>query len=159
YFQAQYFTQPRIEEYRQCFALYCSNGYIQNASHLRYVMRSLGYIPTIPETIQYFRQKLNFPSFLEILHKENQKGDPLQEIIGALHGIDPRNQGWITVLEFIGILSTVGEKMSREEIYNVLQQLDVTGGRVPFSTLLNFISNMSIDYNYFPVDNSYDTWE
>uniref|UniRef100_A0A915Q5H0 EF-hand domain-containing protein n=1 Tax=Setaria digitata TaxID=48799 RepID=A0A915Q5H0_9BILA len=98
-------------------------------------MRSLGYSPTVPETIQYFHkygEKLNFPSFLEILHEESQKSDPIQEIIGALRGIDSKKQGWITVPEFINILSSIGEKMSREEIYNVLQQLDVTGGRVPF---------------------------
>ncbi|VDK79201.1 unnamed protein product [Litomosoides sigmodontis] len=141
---AQYFSLQQIEEYRQCFTLYCPKGCTQNASHLRYIMRSLGYTPTIPETIEYFRkygEKLDFPCFLEILHQENQKGDPIQEIISALRGIDSKNQGWITVSEFVSILSSVGEKMSREEIYSVLQQLDITGGRVPFNSLLDFISN------------------
>ncbi|KAM3720907.1 Calmodulin-like protein [Dirofilaria immitis] len=93
---AQYFTQQEIQEYRQCFALYCPKGYAQNASHLRYIMRSLGYTPTIPETIQYFRkygQKLDFPCFLEILNQENHKNDPVEEITGAFRGIDSKNQG------------------------------------------------------------------
>ncbi|VDN82970.1 unnamed protein product [Brugia pahangi] len=154
--EAHYFTQQQIEEYRQCFTLYCPKGCAQNASHLRYIMRSLGYTPTTPETIEYFRkygQQLDFPCFLEILHQENQKGDPIKEIIDALRGIDSKKQNWITVPEFIGILSSVGEKMSREEIYNILQQLDITGGRVPFSSLLNFISNSHTDYTYFTDNN------
>ncbi|KAK6107005.1 Hepatocellular carcinoma-associated antigen 59 family protein [Brugia pahangi] len=145
-----------IHQYRQCFTLYCPKGCAQNASHLRYIMRSLGYTPTTPETIEYFRkygQQLDFPCFLEILHQENQKGDPIKEIIDALRGIDSKKQNWITVPEFIGILSSVGEKMSREEIYNILQQLDITGGRVPFSSLLNFISNSHTDYTYFTDNN------
>ncbi|CAG9535967.1 unnamed protein product [Cercopithifilaria johnstoni] len=151
-----------IHQYRQCFTLYCPKGCAQNASHLRYIMRSLGYTPTIPETIQYFRkygQKLDFPSFLEILHQENQKGDPIQEIIGALRGIDSKKQGWITVSEFVGILSSVGEKMSREEIYNVLQQLDITGGRVPFRSLLDFILSFNTDYTYVSGGNHCDMYK
>uniref|UniRef100_A0A8R1XPH7 EF-hand domain-containing protein n=1 Tax=Onchocerca volvulus TaxID=6282 RepID=A0A8R1XPH7_ONCVO len=163
FFQAQYFTQQEIEEYRQCFTLYCPKGCAQNASHLRYIMRCLGYTPTIPETIQYFHkygQKLNFPSFLEILNQENQKIDPVQEITGAFRGIDPKKQGWITVPEIISILSSVGEKMSRDEIYNVLQQLDIIGGRVPFNSLLNLISNFRTDYTYFRDDNNrYDIYK
>ncbi|MCP9260540.1 hypothetical protein DINM_003533 [Dirofilaria immitis] len=132
---AQYFTQQEIQEYRQCFALYCPKGYAQNASHLRYIMRSLGYTPTIPETIQYFRKYV-------------------EEITGAFRGIDSKNQGWITVPEFINILSSVGEKMSREEIYNVLEQLNITDDRVPFNSLLNLISSFHTDHNYFSANNN-----
>lgn len=80
----------------------------------------------------------------------------MKEIIGGLRGIDSKNQGWITVSEFVSILSSVGEKMSREEIYNVLQQLDITGGRVPFNSLLDFISNFHTDYTYLSNNNNCD---
>lgn len=98
-------------------------------------------------------QKLDFPIFLEILHEENQKDNPIQEIIGALKGIDIKKQNWIATSEFIGILSSVGEKMSQDEIHNVLQQLDITNGRIPFGSLINFISNLHNDYNYFTDNN------
>lgn len=102
---------------------------------------------------------MDFPCFLEILHQENQKADPIQEIIGALRGIDNKNQNWITVSEFVGILSSVGEKMSREEIYNVLQQLDITGGRVPFNSLLDFILHFHTNHTYFSDNNRCDMYK
>ncbi|KHN89078.1 Uncharacterized protein C9orf78 [Toxocara canis] len=129
--QTQYFTQQQIDEYRQCFYLYCQEGVVESASQLRYIMRSLGYSPTVPETVRYFKdhnKKVDFASFLEILHVDSGKGDPMIEIIRALKGIDHKNQGWITVPEFVSILSSVGEKMSREEIEHVLRQLDVKSG-------------------------------
>lgn len=85
--------------------------------------------------------KLDFPTFLEILHEESLKNDPVVEIIEALQAMDPKKNGWITVPEFVSILTSVGEKMSREEVYNVLQQLDITGGRLTFNNLLAFISS------------------
>uniref|UniRef100_A0A183TVL8 Calmodulin-like protein 4 n=1 Tax=Toxocara canis TaxID=6265 RepID=A0A183TVL8_TOXCA len=140
-----------LSEYRQCFYLYCQEGVVESASQLRYIMRSLGYSPTVPETVRYFKdhnKKVDFASFLEILHVDSGKGDPMIEIIRALKGIDHKNQGWITVPEFVSILSSVGEKMSREEIEHVLRQLDVkSGNKVPYAKLIQFISSTPMPYH------------
>uniref|UniRef100_F1L7U2 Calmodulin-like protein 4 n=1 Tax=Ascaris suum TaxID=6253 RepID=F1L7U2_ASCSU len=147
----QYFTQQQIDEYRQCFYLYCQDGFAESASQLRYVMRSLGYSPTVPETVKYFNdhnKKVDFASFLEILHADSEKGDPMVEIIAALRGIDPKNQGWITVPEFVSILSSVGERISREEIDNILLQLDLkSSSRVPYAKLIQSLSSTPMPYH------------
>uniref|UniRef100_A0A915ACD7 Calmodulin n=1 Tax=Parascaris univalens TaxID=6257 RepID=A0A915ACD7_PARUN len=147
----QYFAQQQIDEYRQCFYLYCQDGVAESASQLRYVMRSLGYSPTVPETVKYFNdhnKKVDFASFLEILHADSEKGDPMVEIIAALKGIDPKNQGWITVPEFVSILSSVGERISREEIDNILLQLDLkSSSRVPYAKLIQFLSSTPMPYH------------
>lgn len=151
FFQTQYFTQQQIDEYRQCFYLYCQDGFAESASQLRYVMRSLGYSPTVPETVKYFNdhnKKVDFASFLEILHADSEKGDPMVEIIAALRGIDPKNQGWITVPEFVSILSSVGERISREEIDNILLQLDLkSSSRVPYAKLIQSLSSTPMPYH------------
>ncbi|VDD94180.1 unnamed protein product, partial [Enterobius vermicularis] len=146
-FQTQYFSQRQIDEYRQCFYLYCHEGIVHNSSQLRYIMRSLGYSPTIQETINYFQdygcKKVDFASFLQILHAETKKEHPMKQIMAALQCIDRTKRGWITVPEFVSILSSVGEKMSREEIENAVRYLDENRtGRITYPKLMQFISSV-----------------
>ncbi|VDK48510.1 unnamed protein product [Anisakis simplex] len=140
-----------LNEYRQCFYLYCQKGVVENASQLRYIMRSLGYSPTVPETMNYFQEhdkRVDFAAFLEILHADGAKGDPMVEITRALKNIDHKNQGWITVPELSSILSSVGEKMSREEIQRLLRQLDLKdSNKVPYAKLIRLISATPMPYH------------
>uniref|UniRef100_A0A0N5AMA2 EF-hand domain-containing protein n=1 Tax=Syphacia muris TaxID=451379 RepID=A0A0N5AMA2_9BILA len=142
----QYFSQQQIDEYRQCFYLYCQDGVVQNASQLRYIMRCLGYCSTTSETVTYFEKhgkKIDFATFLEILHEESQQPNPIDEIMAALNGIDRKKRGWITTNEFINILSSVGDHTPRKELEYPIKYLDPNStGCITFSKLRKFLNDV-----------------
>lgn len=45
-----------VSEFRQCFNLYASDGRITNEAQLLFVLRSLGYTPTIAEARAYIER-------------------------------------------------------------------------------------------------------
>ncbi|VDN50213.1 unnamed protein product [Dracunculus medinensis] len=150
-FQAEYFTRRQIDEYRQCFNTYCLNGVISNVPQLRYIMRCLGYSPTVYETKQYFQQYkegIGFAVFLNILRNESEKTDAIIEIMRALKYFDKNNHGSIVASEFTNILTSIGEKMTNEEIFRLLKQLNITNSneKIPFTKLLRFISSNPIHF-------------
>lgn len=42
-------------EFRNCFELYADSFLIKNEAQLRYIMRSLGYFPTVAESKKYMK--------------------------------------------------------------------------------------------------------
>ncbi|MFH4981784.1 hypothetical protein AB6A40_008493 [Gnathostoma spinigerum] len=114
-------------------------------------MRCLGYCPTTAEAKKYFTVsggKIDFPSFLEILYKESEKGDPLIEVHRALQCMDRKRQEWITVPEFVSILSSIGEKMSPMEVSKILAQCDISDNRVHYSDILKYLVSVPLPYQY-----------
>lgn len=56
--QARYFKEQDIDEFRDCFYLKTSSsGQITNIDELKTIMRSLGMSPTIPELESYLSTK------------------------------------------------------------------------------------------------------
>jgi Ca2+-binding EF-hand superfamily protein len=90
--------------------------------------------------------RVDFASFLELLHEHAQSGDPLVEIMAAFRCIDKHRTGLISVGEFAAILSSIGEKMSRSEIEAVIRQLGVAGNRLPYEKLVRLLATQPPDY-------------
>uniref|UniRef100_A0A914CWQ0 EF-hand domain-containing protein n=1 Tax=Acrobeloides nanus TaxID=290746 RepID=A0A914CWQ0_9BILA len=106
-------------------------------------MRSLGYTPTVIETNKYLKSngpQIDFAKFLDILHAEELKGDTLVEVIRAFKGLDSKNQGVIPAAELINLLSSFGEKMSKEEVLAVLKRMNVNN-KVPIAKVIQYVSS------------------
>ncbi|KAL6729492.1 hypothetical protein Aduo_000541 [Ancylostoma duodenale] len=131
-----------LGEIRECFNVYSQDGVVHSAPQLRCILRSLGYSPTAAKTAEYFKKTkrpMDFASFLEIAKEEHNSGDELTEVIKALKGLDREGTRSIPAKELRSILSSIGERMSHQEIDNVLKHVAV-GGMVPHQKLIQYIS-------------------
>ncbi|CAJ0593269.1 unnamed protein product [Cylicocyclus nassatus] len=138
----EFFTHKQIDEIRECFNMYSQDGIVHSVPQLRCILRSLGYSPTAAKTNEYFKKAkkpMDFATFLEIAKEEHNSGDELTEIIKALRGLDRDNKRSIPAKELRAILSSIGERMSHQEIDNLLSQVAV-GGVVPHQKLIEYIS-------------------
>ncbi|ETN85379.1 hypothetical protein NECAME_06402 [Necator americanus] len=120
----EFFTREQIDNIRECFNVYSQDGIVHSAPQLRCILRSLGYSPTAAKTTEYFKntkRPMDFALFLEIAKEEHNSGDELTEIIKALKGLDRDGTRCIPAKELRSILSSIGERMSQQEIDNVLK--------------------------------------
>jgi calmodulin len=137
----QYFTKDQIDEFRQCFHLYASDGFVSNDSQLRYILRSLGCCPTVAETkgyIKKFGHNIDFAKFLEIIHLEEQKPDPIQEITNAFSNFQ-KSRGFIHKSELGALLNSFGEKMGKEEIAVIFRAMKIEGESVPIAKISQYL--------------------
>ncbi|CAI5438608.1 unnamed protein product [Caenorhabditis angaria] len=140
---AEFFSQSQIDKIRECFNLYCTDEKLTSAAQMRCILRSLGYAPTAQKTIEYFekyaKKPIVFSTFLEIAKEEQNSSDPLTDIIKALKGFDRKGSKSMTSNELRAILSSVGERLSKQEIDFLLSKVQVNG-IVPHQKLIEFIS-------------------
>ncbi|KAJ1368134.1 hypothetical protein KIN20_029203 [Parelaphostrongylus tenuis] len=133
----EFFTQKQIDEIRECFNFYTIDGIVHSVPQLRCILRSLGYSPIASKIVAYFektKHPLNFASFLEIAKEEHNSCDELTEITKALKGLYRDRMLSMPINEFRSILTSIGERMSQQEIDNLLEQVSI-GGVVPHQKL------------------------
>ncbi|KAH7721976.1 Hepatocellular carcinoma-associated antigen 59 family protein [Aphelenchoides avenae] len=109
-------------------------------------MRSLGYTPTVSEARQYIERNghsIDFAKFLELLHEEQNRGDPSMEVIRALRGIDENNRGYMTRQEFTNLLCSFGEKLSPQEVDHILRGMRITSDQVPLAKVVRYAAGKS----------------
>ncbi|KAI6219952.1 hypothetical protein M3Y95_01082000 [Aphelenchoides besseyi] len=145
---ADNFTINEIKAIRECFDLYARKRYIEKEAQLRFIMRSLGHVPTVKETRDYMKEfgpKIFFANFLEILACERQRPvDPVYEVAKAFHNLDDRKTGNINRTELFRLLTAgIGEKMDPVEVEIALQRMGLAGNklRIEISQILNHISS------------------
>ncbi|XP_020663800.2 calmodulin-like protein 4 isoform X1 [Pogona vitticeps] len=152
---AKFLSQDQINEFKECFSLYDKkqNGKIK-ASDLIMVMRCLGTSPTPAEVGRHLQlhkvdtnAELDFSTFLTIMYKQMQQEDPKNEILLAMLMADKQKTGFITVAELRAKLMNLGEKMSREEVDNLLKDANVGhNGIVKYEDLVRSITLPVPDY-------------
>uniref|UniRef100_A0A7M4FQD2 Calmodulin like 4 n=1 Tax=Crocodylus porosus TaxID=8502 RepID=A0A7M4FQD2_CROPO len=71
------------------------------------------------------RAELDFSTFLNIMYKQMQQEDPQQEIRTAMAMIDRQKKGFIPVSELRAKLTKMGEKLSEEEVDDLLKEAKV----------------------------------
>uniref|UniRef100_A0AC35U3H1 EF-hand domain-containing protein n=1 Tax=Rhabditophanes sp. KR3021 TaxID=114890 RepID=A0AC35U3H1_9BILA len=138
------FDEIEIEKFRECFNLYVKTGFVTSHAQLRFLMRSLGYCPTVEETKLYFKtnySQVDFPTFLQIIHEDKQKYNPIQEISNALQALRSFDGTSVSVSEFGCLLHKFGEQLSSEEIDGAIKAMAIKGQTIPHSTILKHLSS------------------
>lgn len=82
-FQARYFKEQDIDEFKECFYLFARSGQITSLDELTVVMRSLGLSPTVAELAGYLRRnngRMTFADFLEVMHAHSQAENLPKEV-------------------------------------------------------------------------------
>ncbi|NWY04960.1 CALL4 protein, partial [Nothoprocta ornata] len=140
-------------EFKECFSLYDKKqkGKIR-AGDLLVVMRCLGASPTPGEGQDPIPKgpavpspdrnaELDFSTFLNIMYRQMKQEEPEREILTALSMIDRQRRGFISAAELRAKLTRLGEKLSEQEVDDLLKEAKVgPNGTIKYEEFVRTIS-------------------
>ncbi|NXG10348.1 CALL4 protein, partial [Sakesphorus luctuosus] len=153
--QAKFLSQDQINEFKECFSLYDKKqkGKIK-ASDLLAVLRCLGASPTPGEVQRHLHlhridrnAELDFSTFLNIMYRQMKQEEPEKEILRALAMMDRQRRGVISVAELRAKLTRLGEKLSEDEVDDLLREAKVgPSGTIKYDEFVHAICLPTVDY-------------
>ncbi|TGZ82580.1 EF-hand [Ascodesmis nigricans] len=131
--------------YKEAFALFDKrgNGRIPTSS-LGDLLRACGQNPTnaeVDDLAQGVKGDLDFESFLKILNRPNGFRDPGEpdEFVRGFQVFDKDMTGFIGVGELRYVLTSLGEKLTNEEVDELLKGMDLQGDQVNYREFVKMI--------------------
>ncbi|XP_005052171.2 PREDICTED: calmodulin-like protein 4 [Ficedula albicollis] len=117
-------------------------------------MRCLGASPTPGEVQRHLQlhridrsAELDFSTFLNIMYRQLKQEEPEREILRALAMLDRERRGVIPEPELRAKLTLLGEKLSEEEVDDLLKEAKVgPNGTIKYEEFVHLICLPSVDY-------------
>ncbi|CAF1574739.1 unnamed protein product, partial [Adineta ricciae] len=133
---ADQLTEEQIAEFKEAFFLFDKHGDgTITTKQLGTVMRSLGHNPTeielqnmIDEVAADGNGTIDFPEFLTMMVRKMKDTDSEEEIREAFNVFDKNGNGIISIDEFRHVMTNLGEKLTDEELDEIVREADVNGG-------------------------------
>eukprot|EP01071_Lankesteria_metandrocarpae_P002214 Lankesteria_metandrocarpae@DN2164_c0_g1_i1.p1 len=128
-------TESQIAEFKEAFALFDkdADGSI-TTKELGTVMRSLGQNPTEAELQDMINEvdadgngNIDFMEFLSLMARKMKDADSEEELIEAFKVFDRDGNGFISAAELRHVMTNLGEKLSDEEVDDMIREADVDG--------------------------------
>lgn len=98
------------------------------------VMRSLGQNPTEAELMDMINEidadgngDIDFPEFLTVMARKMKDTDSEEEILEAFKVFDKDGNGFISAAELRHIMTNLGEKLTDEEVDEMIREADIDG--------------------------------
>jgi len=98
------------------------------------VMRSLGQNPTEAELMDMIQEidadgsgNIDFPEFLTMMARKMKDTDSEEEILEAFKVFDKDGNGFISAAELRHIMTNLGEKLTDEEVDEMIREADIDG--------------------------------
>jgi len=133
--------------YKEAFSLFDKRGTGRvPADSLGDLLRACGQNPTLAEISEQGKnvgKDFDFDSFLRILNRPGgfrDPGDPEQYFRG-FQVFDKDMTGFVGVGQLRYILTNLGEKMSDEEVDELLKAVDTSSGEISYTDLVRTILN------------------
>ena len=154
--QAEQLTKEQIAEFKEAFTLFDKNGDgTITTKELGTVMRSLGQNPTEAELQDMINEvdadgngTIDFPEFLTMMARKMKDTDSEEEIREAFRVFDKDGNGFISAAELRHVITNLGEKLTDEEVDELIREADIDGdGEVNYE-------GVSVD-SLFCVSNDY----
>ena len=131
-------AKDTIEEFRDAFSLFDKNGDGSiSTAELGEVMRSLGHKPTeeglkimIDEVDADGNGNIDFAEFLTLMARRMKAKDTQTEIAEAFKVFDKDNSGKISVKELRDVMTSLGEKLTKNEVEDMIKDADIDGDGV-----------------------------
>jgi len=125
-------NDPKTKELREAFNMFDrdKDGFVDYVE-LGYILKSQGFNFTNQELIEMIadvseteENKINFEEFLILMHSRLKKLDIENELNEAFNAHDKNGTGILSVREFKKIISSLGDKVSEDEIDDIIQKVD-----------------------------------
>lgn len=132
---AEQYTEEQIAEFKEAFSLFDKDGdgTIDN-EELGTVLRSLGNQPTDEEVEDMIREAdkdgngtIDFSEFIEMMPAQERDDNAEEEMLEAFRVFDTDGNGSITADELRQIFNNLGEKLTDEEISDMIEEADTDG--------------------------------
>jgi calmodulin len=128
-------TEEQIAEFKEAFLIFDKDGDGSiSIKELATVMRSLGQSPTEQELQNMIDEvdedgigTIDFKEFLGLMAKKMEDKDSENDLVDAFKGFDIDGNCFISALELKYVLANTGEKLSEEEIEEIIRETDTDG--------------------------------
>ncbi|TYH69917.1 hypothetical protein ES332_D05G084100v1 [Gossypium tomentosum] len=150
---ADQLTDDQISEFKEAFSLFDKDGdgpfshlslkFILSCfsvfgcittKELGTVMRSLGQNPTEAELQDMINEvdadgngTIDFPEFLNLMARKMKDTDSEEELKEAFRVFDKDQNGFISAAELRHVMTNLGEKLTDEEVDEMIREADVDG--------------------------------
>ncbi|VFQ74817.1 unnamed protein product [Cuscuta campestris] len=132
---ADQLTDEQISEFKEAFSLFDKDGDgCITTKELGTVMRSLGQNPTEAELQDMINEvdadgngTIDFPEFLNLMAKKMKDTDSEEELKEAFRVFDKDQNGFISAAELRHVMTNLGEKLTDEEVDEMIREADVDG--------------------------------
>lgn len=130
---AKRLSEEKIAEFKEAFSLFDRDGDGRiTTKELGTVMRSLGQNPTEAELQKMAVEAdkdgsgtIDFPEFLSLMAKKMRDADSEEEMREAFRVFDKDGNGYISAAELRHIMTNLGEKLTDEEVDEMIREADV----------------------------------
>ncbi|XP_065294671.1 calmodulin-like [Dermacentor albipictus] len=143
-------SEDAVAELREAFALFDKDGDgAISTKELGTVMRSLGQNPTEAELSEIIAEldvdgngTVDFPEFLALMSKKVRTTDTEEEIREAFRVFDRDGKGFIVAAELRHVMTTLGEKLTNEEVDAMIREADVDGdGQINYEEFVTLMTS------------------
>ncbi|XP_031561576.1 myosin-2 essential light chain-like [Actinia tenebrosa] len=139
-------SDDQIGEYREAFTLFDRKGDNKiDYDQIGDVLRSLGLNPTAGEVKKIEKdvgkKRVSFEEFLPIYHSAYQKkaNPSLEEFIEGFRVFDRDGTGTVQAAELRNLLTTLGEKLSDEDVNVLFATVDDNSGYINYEDFVKVI--------------------
>jgi len=148
--QADSLTEEQIAEYKEAFSLFDKSGDgTITTKDLGTVIRALGKNPTEAELQDIINEvdpngdgTVDFPAFLTIMARKMKDTDTEEDIVEAFRVFDKDGAGTISAAELRHVMTNLGEKLTDEEVDEMIREADVHGdGVIDYRAFTKIILN------------------
>ncbi|EDW16096.1 hypothetical protein AWZ03_004805 [Drosophila navojoa] len=142
-------TEEQIAEYKEAFALFDkSNTGMISVRELGNLMRSLGQNPTDAELRDLVNEvdttgngSIEFVEFCNLMSKQSVDSDADEELREAFKIFDKDEDGFISPAELRFVMVNLGEKLTDEEIDDMIREADFDGdGKINYEEFVYMIT-------------------
>ncbi|CAM1311893.1 Uncharacterised protein g5829 [Pycnogonum litorale] len=143
-------SEEQVAEFREAFMLFDKDedGRITSAE-LGVVMRSLGQRPTENELRDMVNEvdtdgngTIEFNEFLQMMSKKMKDTDNEEELKEAFRVFDKNNDGFISASELRHVMTNLGEKLTDEEVEEMIKEADLDGdGLVNYDEFVTILTS------------------
>ncbi|CAG2116006.1 unnamed protein product [Medioppia subpectinata] len=146
------YSEDQIMEFQEAFSLFDNRGDGKiSVSQLGDVLRALGQNPTEGEVKKCSNQlkpdeRIGFEVFLPILQtiSKNRSTDTAEDFIEGLRHFDKDGSGYISSAELRHLLTTLGEKLTDDEVEQLLAGQEDSQGNVHYEDFVRLVMSGNV---------------
>ncbi|KAG5645669.1 hypothetical protein DXG03_005507 [Asterophora parasitica] len=151
---ADQLSEEQISEFKEAFSLFDKDGDgTITTKELGTVMRSLGQNPTEAELQDMINEvdadgngTIDFPEFLTMMARKMRDTDSEEEIKEAFKVFDKDGNGYISAAELRHVMTNLGEKLSDNEVDEMIREADVDGdGQINYDEFVKLFHSPPLD--------------